>query len=374
MRRLFLIISVSAICFLGRGSFVVTANAQETTSPNYVVQYGDTLWDIATDQLNNPYRWREIHQNNPHIVNPHLIYPGDTLGIASQRPGIAEGQKEAIRGKRRSDKAIARPWYGLPAPQAEEVEQPPIPNPIVPSSDFIESNGYIIPYTIKQLQAEQFAQISGAQIREGEANSQVIHSENGQPGLVFGDNIYINKGADDGIRLGEMLLAFRPIREIQHPLTSEIVGTQVAILGRMRVKAVESKVSCAEIIKSYNYIEVGNPIMPVSELSIPLEKPLTANARSFGVKVGNELIGHIIAEKIGRLGISYGDIIFLDVGAAQGVQPADNFVVYREIGDGYPKQAIGSATVLSVREQTSTAIVTRSVKTIEIGENVVLKR
>jgi hypothetical protein len=49
---------------------------------SYVVRQGDTLWDIASMFLRDPWYWPEIWQINPQVENPHLIFPGDTLSLA----------------------------------------------------------------------------------------------------------------------------------------------------------------------------------------------------------------------------------------------------------------------------------------------------
>lgn len=47
----------------------------------YSVVKGDTLWDISELFLHDPWLWRRLWRDNPDIVNPHLIYPGDTIRI-----------------------------------------------------------------------------------------------------------------------------------------------------------------------------------------------------------------------------------------------------------------------------------------------------
>ncbi len=60
---------------------VETTRLADGHPDEYVVQVGDTLWDIAAMFLKDPWFWPEIWYVNPEIENPHLIYPGDVLGL-----------------------------------------------------------------------------------------------------------------------------------------------------------------------------------------------------------------------------------------------------------------------------------------------------
>jgi len=60
----------------------------------YVVQVGDTLWDISGRFLQDAWRWPDIWDRNPQIDNPHLIYPGDIVSLTY------EGGKPVIRVRR----------------------------------------------------------------------------------------------------------------------------------------------------------------------------------------------------------------------------------------------------------------------------------
>lgn len=62
---------------IDRGVIPVAPDAPE----RYVVQPGDTLWDISRKFLTDPWYWPEIWHINPQVANPHLIYPGDELAL-----------------------------------------------------------------------------------------------------------------------------------------------------------------------------------------------------------------------------------------------------------------------------------------------------
>ena len=71
-----------AVALLTVASWGIAQELNPSHPDTYVVQRGDTLWDIAGRFLQRPWLWPEIWQANPQIANPHLIYPGDVISLS----------------------------------------------------------------------------------------------------------------------------------------------------------------------------------------------------------------------------------------------------------------------------------------------------
>jgi hypothetical protein len=55
--------------------------AETQERKEYKVIKGDTLWDITKEELNDPFLWPKVWNENPSIANPDLIYPDQVIKI-----------------------------------------------------------------------------------------------------------------------------------------------------------------------------------------------------------------------------------------------------------------------------------------------------
>ena len=48
-------------------------------APSHTITERDTLWDIAARELGDPLLWPKLWMNNPSVVNPDVIFPGNDI-------------------------------------------------------------------------------------------------------------------------------------------------------------------------------------------------------------------------------------------------------------------------------------------------------
>lgn len=78
MKRLLIMLAAMGLAISVQAQDV---QLREDHPREYIVQQGDTLWDIASRFLTRPWQWPAIWQANPQIENPHLIFPGDRISL-----------------------------------------------------------------------------------------------------------------------------------------------------------------------------------------------------------------------------------------------------------------------------------------------------
>lgn len=112
------ILAISAAALLTFMTGTIAAELRADHPETYVVQKGDTLWDIAKRFLNEPWLWPEIWQANPQIENPHLIYPGDVLSLAY----MGTGQTQPALNVTRLSPKVRAEAMPIPAVPLTEVQ------------------------------------------------------------------------------------------------------------------------------------------------------------------------------------------------------------------------------------------------------------
>ena len=88
---------------------VFALQLKESAPETYTVKRGDTLWEIASIFLNEPWLWPELWRTNTQIENPHLIYPGDVIlvGYVDGKPVLTvKRDKLAYKLSPSTDKRI----------------------------------------------------------------------------------------------------------------------------------------------------------------------------------------------------------------------------------------------------------------------------
>jgi len=321
----------------------------------YIVEKGDTLWDVSARFLNNAYLWPQIWDQNKYIADAHWIYPGDPL-ILPKLALIAAGAGGTGAGAE-----------GLPG----EEGGPGGPEGGAAGAAGGPSAAALVPVT-----EEVTLQCADYVVQDHEDESlEIIGSEQGNAkiGLAERDIVYLNKGSNSGVKAGELYSIHHSTYAVRHPESGRKIGTKIETQGWLQVILVQENVAAAVVEVACLDIHAGDYLRPFEKVNVPLVvtrppttrlSPPSGKLNQFVVDLGRDAT--IAGE---------GQYLTIDAGSESGVAPGNVFSVYRIDYPSLPtpRNVVGEVTVVAVREKTATAKVTYSSDAIMVGDRVEMR-
>ena len=179
----------------------------------YTVQKGDTLWDISSLFLQDPWYWPEIWSKNTQIENPHLIFPGDVLTLV-----YVNGQPQILVNDARHKEIAAS--SSMPVKKL---------SPQVRSSALKASIPNIPGDAIRQFLSKPRVVTK----EELESAPRIIGSQGGHLILGTDSRVYV-RGEIDKERV--RFAIFKPGDELIDPVSGELLGYEAKYAGNLHIK------------------------------------------------------------------------------------------------------------------------------------------
>jgi hypothetical protein len=318
----------------------------------YIVARGDTLWDVSARFLKNPYLWPQIWNENKYIKDAHWIYPGDPLLL----PKLAIVAEQAGQAPGAAGPEGLEAMPGIPGMEAGE-----------PGS----AAASLGPVTEElSLQCAQHV------VSERDDESLfVVGSEEGGDKLTFGDRdlVYLNKGSNAGVKAGDLYSLHHVAYTVKHPVSRRKLGTKVETTGWIKVILVQDDTACAVVEQACADIHPGDYLKPFEKVNVPM---VVRRAPEDCCSTENgKTMRHVVDLQDDVSIGGTGQFLTIDAGSEDGVAPGAVFSVYRVMYPSVPtpRNVVGEATVVAVRERTSTAKITYARREIMLGDQVQLR-
>lgn len=332
----------------------------------YTIKQADTLWDISNTFLRDPFLWPLIWKVNPYITNPDLIYPGNPLVIPSLAPiemAIKAPPEEAPKEIPKETPVLREAAPEMPFMGRRRV----IPDKPV-EEEGAQGSRLILPEEIAPPLLDKYTMLnSGFVALDEDAKNMVVGGMEPKSLFGFDDIVLVRMRSKDEVNIGDRMLIYKPYKRVKHPATGRNFGKLTKVLGILEVKAIEpSGILSGRVVLSFDAVENGNLVDPYVEPSL-----IYPSAE----KKEKTISGYILEVRDARSINGQFDIVYLDKGTVDGVDPGDRFTVYLEPNKrGFPNKIIGEVQVFLVKERTSTAVVRKSTDAMARGDRITYKQ
>ena len=333
------------------------------------IKAGDTLWGLAQQYYNNGYLWPQLWESNTWITDAHWIYPGDVLlvegeaqttadatttgtGTGTEGQTLAEGEN-AFTAEDDDGSAIIRATGPVnnPIPLATESDifcYGYIGHPDEPMPNYIESH--------EDVEVKYLLKVDPA-----------------VPGSATqGDLVYVRGGQASGLMPGETYLAIEPGDLVYHPVTGALLGRHYDYVGQVRVLCTEGGQSRAMITEACREIRVGARLKPLPQLPIPIAR--VPELPEWCDPPSGRQQGYIVDSRGWDLGLVEGNLVQINLGADDQLEPGDFLTVFRpSMRSDQPRVVLGELGVLTTEARTATAVIVTARREMLVGDQVELR-
>ncbi|MET0648194.1 MAG: hypothetical protein ABW208_16380 [Pyrinomonadaceae bacterium] len=168
------------------------------------------------------------------------------------------------------------------------------------------------------------------------AVGQIIGAEQEKERRLYseGELLFIDAGAQSGVRVGQEFTVVRPRGQFRSKFSRKTgsLGVYTQEVGRLRVVRVRDRVSVAEVRVACDNLLLGDLLRPVQERPVPQARAEAVFDR-FAEPTGKQT-GRLVLTRDGRDYVSRDDVVFIDLGAEDGVKVGDYLTVFRPAGHG----------------------------------------